>query len=46
MYKISYWLGIAISLCVLSACTKSISVPYESVPNDPMKARIIPWITG
>lgn len=40
MYKISYWLGIAISLCVLSACTKSTSVPYESVPNDPMKARI------
>ena len=40
MYKISYWLGIAISLWVLSACTKSTSVPYESVPNDPMKARI------
>ena len=40
MYKISYWLGIAISLCVLSACTKNASVPYESVPNDPMKARI------
>ena len=40
MYKISYWLGIAISLCVLSACTKSTTVPYESVPNDPMKARI------
>ena len=40
MYKISYWLGIAISLCVLSACTKSSTVPYESVPNDPMKARI------
>lgn len=40
MYKISYWLGIAISLWVLSACTKSTTVPYESVPNDPMKARI------
>ena len=40
MYKISYWLGIAFFLCVLSACTKNASVPYESVPNDPMKARI------
>lgn len=40
MYKISYWLGIAFFLCVLSACTKNASVPYESVSNDPMKARI------
>lgn len=39
MCKINYWLGIAFSLCVLSACTNG-SVPYESVPNDPMNARI------
>lgn len=39
MRKTFYLMGCCL-LFMLAACTNSSSIPYESVPNDPMKARI------
>jgi len=46
MRKTIQFIQLAIVLLLLAtACGETSSYKYESVPNDPLKARIYHWIT-